>query len=146
MDTPRDIGKQALSFVVSKKKNVDMIEKYIYNATENKDDYIELIYESIASLTENSPRASTESIKSLITNIFNDRFEWDNPIYTQYRDKVAEEDQFLMNPFEIEEGVLECKCGSKRTISFQRQTRSADEGSTTFAQCVECGTRWKNSN
>lgn len=35
------------------------------------------------------------------------------------------------------------KCKSKKITYIQLQTRSADEGITTFCTCVECGTRWK---
>ena len=48
-----------------------------------------------------------------------------------------------LSPAEVEEGVLECKCGSKRTISFTLQTRSGDEGTSVWARCVECGNKWQ---
>ena len=41
------------------------------------------------------------------------------------------------------EGILICpKCRSKNTEYYQKQTRSADEPMTTFANCVDCGKRW----
>ena len=35
------------------------------------------------------------------------------------------------------------KCGSTEVEWHQRQTRSADEGITTFCQCRQCGKRWR---
>lgn len=42
------------------------------------------------------------------------------------------------------EGFYFCgKCKSKNTYYYQMQTRRADEGMTTFVECVNCGNRWK---
>ena len=70
---------------------------------------------------------------------------WQHPVFRKIKKQIETEDYFISNPLEIEKGVLICKCGSQKTISFQRQTRSADEGFTTFAQCIECGTRWRQN-
>lgn len=63
-----------------------------------------------------------------------------------FKEAVAEierENEFLENPFVVVEGGIECsKCGSKRVYSFQKQTRSCDEPSTTFNTCVNCKSKW----
>ena len=44
-----------------------------------------------------------------------------------------------MNDFELQDGVEKCnKCGSYKTLSSTKQTRSADEGATVFTQCLIC--------
>lgn len=45
---------------------------------------------------------------------------------------------------QITEGVYKCKkCGGKRTIQHEQQTRSADEPMTLFITCVDCKNTWK---
>lgn len=40
--------------------------------------------------------------------------------------------------------IYKCKnCGNCKTRSWELQTRSADEPSTTFVECLICGKRWK---
>jgi transcription elongation factor S-II len=35
------------------------------------------------------------------------------------------------------------KCKQRKTVSYQKQTRSSDEPMTTFVFCVMCGNRWR---
>ena len=62
--------------------------------------------------------------------------------FSEVRQSINEQHNFIENPFEVEEGVLECKCGSRKTISFSKQIRCGDEGTTVFAKCVTCGATW----
>jgi DNA-directed RNA polymerase subunit M/transcription elongation factor TFIIS len=78
----------------------------------------------------------------IINNIKNDIYGWNNIIYNDIRKKIEEQDNFLINPFEVEEGVLECHCGSKRVLSYSRQVRSCDEGTSVFATCIACKSSW----
>jgi len=60
------------------------------------------------------------------------------------RECFQEEEDFIMKPPVIEEGVISCKkCKSKRTFSFNKQTRSSDEQVTVFVRCVDCGTQFR---
>lgn len=52
----------------------------------------------------------------------------------------------LTKPLEVEEGLYTCpKCKSKKTHSYSRQVRSADEPATTFITCAntDCSYKWK---
>lgn len=141
----RATGKQVLATVITKEKNIELIEKYIFSKSYNEESYIHLLYESVGDLATQDEK-KTNVIKNLITNLYKGNYNWNNPVYRSYIETEDEENQFVTNPIEIVEGVLECKCGSKKTISFQKQTRSADEGATTFAQCTVCGNKWKYNN
>lgn len=69
---------------------------------------------------------------------------WDNEIYNEIKQLQKEKDEFISNPFVVEEGVMKCdKCGSNRTYSFSKQVRSADEGFTTFVTCANCNCKWR---
>ena len=44
----------------------------------------------------------------------------------------------------IIDGIYKCpKCGSRKVITIQKQTRSADEPTTEFNTCV-CGYKWRS--
>lgn len=46
--------------------------------------------------------------------------------------------------YEVAEGETSCpRCGSKRIIKDELQTRSADESKTVFCECSVCGKRFK---
>lgn len=36
------------------------------------------------------------------------------------------------------------KCGGEKAYYFLRQTRAADEATTRFLECVECGHKWRD--
>ena len=43
------------------------------------------------------------------------------------------------------DGVFVCRCGSKKTVYYSMQTRSADEPMTVFVSCLKCRKNWKTS-
>lgn len=64
---------------------------------------------------------------------------WDHPNFNEVAVKFQQEDRFIMNPPEVEEGVSQCpRCRSRRTYSFTKQTRRSDESATVFVRCSEC--------
>ena len=144
MDQLRMNGKELLSILLKHNDNINMLERYIRSAVTTDEEYEDVLYEISTEIVESHNRKKT--IQDALTVLKNGQIGWKHPVFQPFIERVMEEDIFLTSPLEIEEGVLECRCGSKRTISFQRQTRSADEGCTTFAQCVECGKKWRHNN
>nr|QBK90366.1 MAG: transcription factor S-II [Pithovirus LCPAC103] len=52
--------------------------------------------------------------------------------------------RYLENKMVIEELSIPCrKCGDKKVSAASRQTRSADEQTTTFFACFGCGETWR---
>jgi len=70
---------------------------------------------------------------------------WFHKQYSVYLNQQQEQDDYIKKPYEVEEGVIQCKCGSSRVFSMPVQTRSADEPTTTFAQCTNCKAKWSQN-
>jgi len=67
---------------------------------------------------------------------------WDNDAFDTIRKQFAHECDIILNPPCIQESIVQCpKCHSTKTMNYQIQTRSADEGSTTIIKCMnpKCG-------
>jgi transcription elongation factor S-II len=86
------------------------------------------------------------SVKSICKDIYNNKFKLNKRIYDSWKECQDELDDLLAHPLEIVEGISECfKCKSKRILTYQIQTRSCDETSTTFMWCIKCNNKWKYS-
>lgn len=71
-------------------------------------------------------------------------FMFRHPVYDKTRKALEEEARFVNNPIEVEDGIIECsKCGSSKTISYSKQTRASDEGTSVFVTCVRCKHRFR---
>ncbi len=103
-----------------------------YKEKNTEDEYNEFLYHII---NENNHE-----------NIFNKKIGLDHTFFDTYKNLEQEENEFITNPMVVDEGVFECsKCSSKRTISWGKQIRSGDEGTSVFAKCIECNHNWRIS-
>ena len=144
----REEGKTSLRTVRKQEQNINIIEKHIYNMSSNDEKiYKNNIYQIIGDVLQG------KNLKDLILTIKIGDLGWKHSALKEMQNMLVEQNDFIENPFAVEEGVLECKardkdgklCGSKRVFSYQRQVRSADEPMTTFASCCQCGTKWQYS-
>ena len=151
----RKKGLEALATVINQEQTIQMLEKHIYNTATKQskiepnieDVYKDIMYQYITDFLKGG------QIKQIMDDISNEKIGWKHSCYTHLQNMLDEQNDFIENPFAVEEGVLECKardkdgnvCGSKRVFSYQRQVRSADEPMTTFATCCNCGTKWQYS-
>ena len=139
----RNKGKTVLTEYLDKEKNIEIIEKNIYNISLEKKTfknfYLETLYEVCYFLNQ-------YDIKKVNSNLKDKKILWNNDEFLDEKNKQKEKDDFLTNPFEVEEGIEKCdRCGSKRTYSISKQVRSADEGFSTFSHCLDCNKRWRNN-
>lgn len=146
--TMREIGRYALSLSLTIEQNIRILEQCIYDASSSSSDggggdadtYNNLLFQTIGAI---ACRESLQSITYALRNGLLGEMARNNDAYRQ---EQKEDDEFITHPFQVEDGALQCgKCGSKRTISYSKQMRSADEPSTTIATCVACRHRWTYS-
>jgi hypothetical protein len=132
-----ELGEKVLGLVLNKPKNISIFNKHILKLASTPEQYKHILYNICFQLKSRDHREVFEDLK-------NGRVGWEDPIYQQYKISQAEKDDFLNNPFQVEEGVNTCqKCGSKKTYSYTKQLRCADEGTTVFCICVVCSHRWR---
>ena len=135
-----------LSNVLKVSQNIKTIEEliYIYSSMKTKYNYTqEDIYDMILyqCLTHLKNGMSIKEIGNFFTT---DQFLFRHIIFEKILQNQLEHDNYIENPVDITEGVFECsKCKSSHIITFQKQTRKADEGYTIFNTCVKCNHKWK---
>ena len=156
MSSYRTTGKSALNIVLNKETNVIMIEKYVFETSQDQTKYrideqelqkvyIQNIYQIVGDISRGL------KLKDILSNIKNGKLGWDHSAFNEIKSRIDEQDGFIENPFQVEEGIFECKaidkksgklCGSKRVFSYTRQVRSSDEPMSVFSTCVQCGSKW----
>lgn len=135
-----DIDKleQSLRKYFTKPKNL----KYILRKTNGSNQPLK-IYEILCMLEDPNNDDNNEKLLKVVEYLKKDQLLWSHSIFNQEKKRIDEENDFMMCPYEISEGVLTCaKCGCKKIFSFSKQTRSMDEPTTVFAKCSKCGMKW----
>jgi len=136
----RTVAKNTLKLVVKNESNVNILEKNIFEVSNDDEN----IYKNITFQVVNDI-SNGKKLKDTLNDIKNFKVNWKHSSLNEYIQEEIEQDNFIIQPFEIVEGITECKCGSKRVYSFTKQTRGGDEISTTFNECLSCKSKWSYS-
>ena len=138
MELTRKHGLNCLELFTTK-KNAKTIENDVFKALNDSID--ETTYRSIIFQVVKDVQDGMDN-KNILENIKKGNIGWKHHSLQQFILEEEEQDNFIINPFSIDEGIFECKCGSKRVYSFSQQKRSCDESPTTFCTCVACKKTW----
>jgi len=136
----RDIGKSSLKCVLTKEQNIDIIEKNIFDICDGQEIYKNILFQVINDIS------GGKNLQDILNDIKTRKILWKHDSLNEYIKEEEEQDEFIVNPFQIEEGIVECRCGSKRVYSYSKQCRSGDEGVTSFHQCLKCKAKWSLNN
>ena len=125
----RVLGKKALSSVIKIEKNINILEKNIFDSSNGSETHYKNMVREVMAYIKDGHKLTV-----IMKEIMDGNFVWDNPVFNEIKFTQKEQDDFIVTPFQVEEGVLKCpKCGQCRTFSYSKQTRGADEPMTTFA-------------
>jgi len=136
----RENARKALGLTLSVESNIRILENKIFEISdENESVYKQIIFQVIVDIRNG------KKLKELLEELNQRKVHWKHQSLNEYIDEEVEQDNFIIQPFEIVEGITQCKCGSKRVYSFTKQTRGGDESSTTFNECLNCKSKWSYS-
>ena len=136
----REKSIEVLSKLIPNISKAKTIEQKVFTKSNNDEyRYNNILYQILGDIL-----TKKFSVDTIIQNINNDLLEWNHPDFKEWANQISEQNDFIQNPFEVEEGVFQCKaCGSRRVYSYTKQDRSCDEGTSVYAQCVACKAKWR---
>jgi len=125
---------------LNKEQNVNIIEKNIaLNCNLSETLYKRILYQTICDIKLG------KKLNLILLNIREKKILWNHPYVENYIFEEQEQNNFIIQPFEVHEGAITCACGSKRVYSYQKQSRSADEPMSTYSTCMACNKKWQYS-
>lgn len=139
----REKGILCLKNVLNIESNVISLEKYIYKISSTDENntsgtYNTILYQIIGDILKK------KKLNIILENLKKKKYFWNHDMYNKSIDIIKEKDDFIIDPFDVKEGVFECsKCKSKKIFTYSKQTRSCDEPPTTFSYCIDCKQKWK---
>ncbi len=129
-------------------KNSNILEKHIFNCTQRNNKNIDLFNEELSTILYETIifiKKKQYLYKDIINFLKTDKIGLNSVNFSDEQFKDLLEIKNIEEPLELKEGVFQCtKCNSKKTYSYQLQTRSCDEPMTNFIKCGNCGNKWKD--
>jgi DNA-directed RNA polymerase subunit M/transcription elongation factor TFIIS len=130
--------KEALKRIFSVQSNINLFEKQIVSMCPSVSQQMDILYE-IGFLIN----IENMTVKDALAVLKNDTIGKKHQNFNKVKKEIEEMDHFMDNDLEVVEGAEKCRyCGDNRTISYSRQTRSADEGASVFVYCISCKKRY----
>lgn len=118
-----------LSTFVKKESNRHSLKRYLDSITKKENEQKFILYEVL----------SHNGISDVLQMLREKQFMFHHNDFKDIETLVQEQEAFLHNPVQVEDGVIEChRCKSHKTFSYAKQTRASDEGTTVFVTCSEC--------
>jgi DNA-directed RNA polymerase subunit M/transcription elongation factor TFIIS len=149
MEEYRKKAKTTLKLYSKIPKNIEIIERNIYKNAERNTitesdreiSYKEILYETMYFFE------TGKKVKEIVNILKEGKIGYNSEDFEICRIKQKEYDEYLENPFNVVKGLVKCgKCGGVRTISYYRQDRSCDEGTSVYSQCLDCKYKWRENN
>lgn len=86
-----------------------------------------------------------ETLKFLRTASGPEDILWQQPLMEPARQNYQEELNIRTIREDVMVGAIKCfRCGSMRVKTREAQTRAADEATSVFYECSDCGQKWRN--
>lgn len=104
------------------------------------DTYSKYAFEKVGHLL-----ANPDDTSSIIDDIEGCTLTWNSFVYADFREKEDRDTTDQAAGMKVEKGEFKCRnvwCRSDECFYYQDQTRSADEGATTYVVCTKCGNRY----
>ena len=128
-----------------KHHNLKLLYEQHLEEKEFLDNYLKISYEIYTKLKYNlNTNLQKEVIILLYEQLSKNNVLFDSNEFSTQRFKEYKQFKYLTESVQVCEGIHTCsKCKSKKTYSYQLQTRSSDEPMTNFVTCAQCGNKWK---
>lgn len=127
----RQKGLKLLSTKIKPLSKTKKVEKDVSDSSSNQEEYFQQIYDYLGQLHLN-PKEEFKPNK------------WEYSSFDKCRKKEDHELNLLSEDIKMEKGEFPCKfCGCRECFIYQMQTRSIDEGATTYGLCTKCKRRFR---